>query len=211
MYKIIVFDFGNVILDIEMEKTEKALSALLGIQYNVMNQGNVPQIFLDYEMGLVSESQFFDGLKSLAPSKILDETDLLDAWNALLGTIAPEKIQWIMELRKKGFKTALLSNTNHTHIQQALSTIRSSFHGLDFENDCFDYVFYSHEIHLRKPNPDIYLYVEKQVGLKGSEILFIDDNRENILAAQTLGWNCIWLQDRDLLIPTVQDILSNKK
>ena len=211
MFKIIVFDFGNVILDIEMEKTEKALSALLGIQYNVMNQGNVPQIFLDYEMGLVSESQFFDGLKSLAPSKTLDEKDLVDAWNALLGTIAPEKIQWIMELRKKGFKTALLSNTNHTHIQQALSTIRSSFHGLDFEKDCFDNVFYSHEIHLRKPNPDIYLYVEKQVGLKGSEILFIDDNRENILAAQTLGWNCIWLQDRDLLIPTVQDILSNKK
>ena len=44
--------------------------------------------------------------------------------------------------------------------------------------------------------------VYKRQGLKGSEILFIDDNRENILAAQTLGWNCISVSYTHLTLPT---------
>lgn len=50
----------------------------------------------------------------------------------------------------------------------------------------------SSQVHQIKPNPEIYKIAEQMAGVKGSEILFIDDSRANIVAAQEVGWRGIW-------------------
>ncbi|MEL6917638.1 MAG: HAD-IA family hydrolase, partial [Bacteroidota bacterium] len=47
--------------------------------------------------------------------------------------------------------------------------------------------YLSHEIHLRKPDEDIYRFVLEKNHLKASETLFIDDSPENTLSAKQLG------------------------
>lgn len=53
----------------------------------------------------------------------------------------------------------------------------------------FNHVYLSFELGLRKPDPKIYEYVQKDIGTEPENILFIDDDHENIVAAQKSGWN----------------------
>ena len=59
---------------------------------------------------------------------------------------------------------------------------------------CFNPFYLSHEIHLSKPNTNIYKYVLNENNLKAKECFFIDDTKENTDAAAKLGihvWNII--------------------
>ena len=53
----------------------------------------------------------------------------------------------------------------------------------------YDYVFLSFEIGLKKPQKEIYEYVQKSVPFEPNDILFIDDKKENIEVAKEMGWN----------------------
>ena len=53
----------------------------------------------------------------------------------------------------------------------------------------FDYVYLSFEIGVRKPDRKIYEYVLEDLGVSPKDILFIDDDTDNILMAKECGWN----------------------
>lgn len=53
----------------------------------------------------------------------------------------------------------------------------------------FDYVWLSFEMNCRKPNEEIYIMVENACKIEPKNILFIDDARQNVKAAQKRGWN----------------------
>ncbi len=52
----------------------------------------------------------------------------------------------------------------------------------------FDKVYLSFEIGLRKPDEKIFEYVTNDLGIDPQNILFIDDEEYNILAAKKMGW-----------------------
>lgn len=53
----------------------------------------------------------------------------------------------------------------------------------------FDYVYLSFEIGMEKPDGRIYEYVLDDLKIKPENILFIDDDSNNILMAKKYGWN----------------------
>lgn len=53
----------------------------------------------------------------------------------------------------------------------------------------FDYVYLSFEVGLRKPDKRIYEYVLNDLKVLPENILFIDDDTNNILMAKECGWN----------------------
>lgn len=55
----------------------------------------------------------------------------------------------------------------------------------------YDYVFLSFEIGIRKPNIEIFKYVQDNVPFDKKDILFIDDKLENIETAKSFGWNVL--------------------
>jgi len=57
----------------------------------------------------------------------------------------------------------------------------------EFES-CFDKVYYSHNLGLRKPEQEIYFKVQKELNVDASHIIFIDDMIDNIEAAKKCGW-----------------------
>src|SRR5690242_20642309 len=64
-------------------------------------------------------------------------------------------------------------------------TFEESF-GYPF-TEIFEKNHYSHEMGLRKPDPQIFLEVLKINGLNAWETLFIDDVKENVQAAESVG------------------------
>ena len=54
-------------------------------------------------------------------------------------------------------------------------------------DDLFHKAYFSFDLHLLKPNPEVYEFVINQHGLIPAETLFLDDKAENIEAAKKLG------------------------
>jgi HAD superfamily hydrolase (TIGR01509 family) len=52
-------------------------------------------------------------------------------------------------------------------------------------------MFNSAEIGMRKPEPDIYKYVTKELGANPKDIVFIDDRKYNLIEPKKLGWKTI--------------------
>lgn len=74
----------------------------------------------------------------------------------------------------------------------------------------FDYVYLSFEIGMRKPDEKIYKYVLDDLKVKLEDILFIDDDYQNILAAKRCGWNiCLAFgYELDKIKKSVDDFLG---
>ncbi len=81
---------------------------------------------------------------------------------------------------KKKCKIAILSN---------LIPFDKKRIDMQYDLSKFDYVYLSFEIGFRKPDKKAYEYVEKDLNILPENILFIDDDTNNILMAQESGWN----------------------
>ncbi|MBR9920413.1 MAG: HAD family phosphatase [Bacteroidetes bacterium] len=184
--KNIIFDLGNVIIDLDIPATENELRKLLGPAFKGSFQKNEQHgIFRDYELGLITEDQFIRGFREILGQNI-PAKEIIRIWNALLAGITKERFELLENLRND-YRVFLLSNTNYTHIQWVYKYLKETWNITDWDNRFFDKPYYSHEINLRKPDREIYEYVLRDSNMNPSETLFIDDNKQNVLAAAELG------------------------
>ena len=95
----------------------------------------------------------------------------------------PETIALHAQLRRRGFKTYIFSNTNDL----AIEPVRRSF---PFFHEFDGYIF-SYEIGGMKPQPEIYAAMETLCGRRGADLIYLDDRPENIAAGAARGWRAI--------------------
>jgi glucose-1-phosphatase len=183
MLKNIIFDLGNVLIDIDFPRSEKELVLLLGDDAleNLEKMGQ-KNLFLDFETGKISEKNFVEILKKTSPNIVSDQ-QIIDAWNAMLIGFKPERFEMLRRLASK-YTLYVLSNTNSTHIDWVRKDLKKNYEIEAYETTFFTKVYYSHEIHLRKPDVEIYEFVLADAQLDASETLFIDDNFDNIESAK---------------------------
>jgi len=93
---------------------------------------------------------------------------------------------WQISLSKK-YRLFLLSNTDSIHIETFENRSGISFYS-DFYQ-CFEKVYFSFEIGMRKPNADVFQYLIKKHELSPKRTLFVDDKKENTDSAASLGFN----------------------
>ncbi|GLB51198.1 haloacid dehalogenase [Neptunitalea chrysea] len=188
MIKNIIFDFGDVFINLDKTATVAKLTEKFGAFELTPEMLKVND---DYEMGLMSSEAFVDFYKSVFKNAATDE--LLEAWNAILLDVPQPRFDFIKSLAEKNeYRLFLLSNTNDIHIQYFINTI--SQEKFDLFKGCFEKFYLSYEIKLRKPNASIFEYVLKDSQLTPEETLFIDDTAEHIATAKSLGihtWNLI--------------------
>lgn len=188
MIKNVVFDFGGVLLHLEPEKSYEAFTELLDKDFS-----QIPATLQDhldqFEMGNMSNESFLWRFQKLA-TKNINPRDIIDAWNAMLVNIRPEIFPFLKSV-KEDYNTFVLSNTNAIHIQYVLYKMLEQDHSIRDWESYFSKVYYSHQLHMRKPHKNIYQKVQELESLIPAETLFIDDNQENITAAKSCGWHAI--------------------
>jgi putative hydrolase of the HAD superfamily len=181
--KHIIFDLGNVILNIEYQKTINEFNKIGIKDASVFYSQSIQQeIFNLLETGKISEFDFLIEVNKLCPKA--SHKQILSAWNALILDLPQKRISLINNL-KSSFSIYLLSNTNVIHINEIKKKIGvkkyNSFYNL------FNKVYYSHEIGLRKPNPESFNIILNENDLNVNEVLFIDDSIQHIKTAKKLG------------------------
>lgn len=176
--KAVFLDLGGVIVEvswkpvlIEMGYTEtEAQDEIISLVGNWENHHR-------YERGEISELEFFVGLGDLIQKP--ETKALITAWNKMLIRPLPG-VEEIFKKFKGRIPLMALSNTNLTHVEY----MQKNFSFLKM----FDHVFTSYELGHRKPEQECYLKAAAIAQLEPSEILFIDDNPDNVDAAIRAGY-----------------------
>lgn len=193
--KNVIFDLGGVIINLSVEKTHEAFAKLSGFTLQeVKDRVHQAGFFHEYEKGLISDTEFRDHLRESLQLNV-DDTQLDNAWNAMLLDIPIERIR-LLERLKNQFNLYLLSNTNNIHLQSFNEQVLqlTGFPALD---QYFNNAYYSHLIKMKKPDVEIYEYVLQSNNLLPHETIFLDDNSDNLAGANKAGIRTFHVQQPD--------------
>lgn len=203
--KTIIFDFGGVILDIDPHLTINEFEKLgMDISATFQKPEFIKQVIRKFERGILTPEAFREKIKSYINKDVTNQ-QIDDAWNSLLFDIPAERIE-VIEQVKKHYKIFLLSNSNEIHYDLYVRDLQLRFGYNEFD-ELFDKAYFSFDLHLSKPNPDIYEFVMNQHKLVPEETLFIDDNLDNINAAKSFGWKTYHLTAPE----RIRDIFTDGK
>lgn len=193
MIKTIIFDLGGVLIDVDLNKCFENLEAL-GVDMNqfaatdddedgstVCEGVKASGIFNLYQKGLIPTREFMEDLQSKCATGTTYQ-QVIDAWNSCLLELPQYKLDFIKSLKTEGYTIHLLSNTNDEHWR---FIEKERFQ--EPASNYFTHLFLSQEMHLAKPDTEIYREVLRQIDSPADECLFIDDSSVNCNAAESLG------------------------
>jgi len=184
--KNIIFDYGNVIFNIDFTKVQQAWQKL-GIDNADAFYGHKHQdpVFNLLERGEISNADFRNRIRELSEKPELTDEQIDDAWNAIFVGIPAGNHELLLQVKKQ-YRTFLLSNINAIHYDYVHQYLKSEFN-VDNNDQFFEKVYYSHLTGKRKPEPAIFEQVLHENNLKPAETLFIDDSPQHLETAKALG------------------------
>ncbi|SDW87123.1 HAD family hydrolase [Flavobacterium degerlachei] len=183
MINAIIFDFGDVFINLDKQATVDGLKNLGLTEWDE----DLNNLNIQFETGKITRDDFLQGIQKHIPKA--STLEISEAWNSILLDFPLYRLEFLQMLSKK-YRLFLLSNTDAIHIERFEQKSGTTFYS-DFYQ-CFEQVYFSFEIEMRKPNPVIYNYVLNKHELQAKRTLFIDDKKENTDAAAELGlhvWN----------------------
>lgn len=155
------------------------------------------QLLFDLELGTLPAEEFsprFAAAIGLPPERADGMVERLfshaEADTAMLEAVAAAK--------RAGKRTGLISNS----WGEALKYDRDAF------PDLFDGWVISHEVGLRKPDPEIYALGAERIGLPPEACVFVDDLGGNLKPAKALGMATVKHVTAERTIPQLEELLG---
>ena len=213
MIKNVIFDVNKVLRVLNNESLENFMPQKLFLKHkkqyeNVMSKDYIfkvyhNQIFTQYDLGLIERDDLIQRLseKFSEPVEVVKavmDTRLLKKHN----TIFKPMITLIKTLKKQGKKVFILSNMG-----KDMSAVLTEMMG----KENFDDIIYSCDVHMIKPNKDIYELAIKRFNINPQESLFVDDTKANLETFKALGGHT-YLFDynkMDSAITEIKSLISN--
>lgn len=180
----IIFDWGGVLIDDPRPGLLRYCSTAFGVPLE--DYTPVHELFLhEFHTGKISEDRFWQQIadkldKPVPPAKW---------YEAFRSVYVPkqEMFRLASSLHDKGYKTALLSNTELPAVE--------FFHEWDY--DMFDVLVFSCLEGVMKPGRSIYEITLERLGSKAEQTVFIDDRQDYIRGAEEIGLHTILFKSID--------------
>jgi putative hydrolase of the HAD superfamily len=189
--RAVIFDIGRVIIRIDLSRSMGALGQRDGLTHaQVLRALEADARWEDWEEGRMTPHDWHAHLaKKLGFS--YDFQEFCAIWNSVL---APDPIlpDALFEGLAAKCRLALLSNTDPLHVAHFEATHAFPRH--------FPVRVYSCRVGVCKPSPVIFHHTLRELGALPEEALFIDDLRENVLAATALGVHGFHFTDAEDLL-----------
>lgn len=119
--------------------------------------------------------------KSLKP-KFLDAYKTLDAY--------PDARDTLEGLKKRGAKTAILSNGSPDMLASAVKSAQLEDH--------LDAVLSVDSVRVYKPRSDVYRLVTQGMSITSKDVIFASSNRWDVMGARAFGFRTIWVNRGNL-------------
>lgn len=185
MYKNIIFDLGNVLLNFNPKEYLKIKISEDKIEdvYKAIFQS---EEWLMLDRGTITEK---DAINNIIERNITYRDDInlvFKEWYDILKPIE-ESVEVLQNLKENGYNVYYLSNFHELAFKEV--TTKNNFFEL------FDGGVVSYAEKLIKPEEEIYKLILKRYNLNPRETIFIDDTKLNVDGASKLGIKAIFLED----------------
>lgn len=199
----LILDLGGVLIDVDYERSARAFqeNGVPNFAQQFSKAAQTP-LFDRFEKGEIGPKEFRDEVRRLLNPELKDK--VIDAcWNAMLGSVPPERMALVEDLRMR-YRVYLLSNTNRIHVPAFLDIVQRQNRIADFRQE-FDGTYFSCEMGMRKPDAEIFERVLKETFATPEGTLFIDDSIQHVEGARKAGLHAAHLDlDQEDLIDMVQ-------
>lgn len=186
--KNIVLDFGCVLVDLDKQRAVDAFNSIGAPEIAAyIDDCKQEDLFHELEIGDITLDEFCDKVREKCPRCHASNQEICDAWDALLLGIPDRRIEAIRCLAKR-YRMFVLSNTNWLHWRWAEEK------GIP---ELVERVFLSCDMHLIKPDVEIFRRMLDEGGLKAEETLFVDDSAANCRGAEAVGIRTMHVTDGD--------------
>lgn len=190
MIKGIIFDIGGVLVEVKIKSFLEHFVRVTGFTkeqlYAMIMLGGEWDLF---EKGMITEQELKEKIEKDHGIKPALMEKMADDWRSTLKPI-PETIAMVKKLKAR-YKMFALSNVDRITTKQCFDRFEFYKH--------FNGVVFSWKVHMRKPEPEIYRYVLKQMKLKPEETVFIDNYQPNLPEASRIGIHTILYRNPDQL------------
>lgn len=184
MTDVYIFDFGRVLIDFDMPYMTSVYVK------NPEDAALVESVVFDREYwnrldeGTITDEEVKRQVCERLPERLhADARRVFDNWYNNLNPVKG-MYELVKELHDIGKPLYLLSNISRRFAENysEVPHIRELF-------SLFNGLVFSAPLGMVKPNSEIFKYLLGKYGLKAENCTFIDDNADNIAAAQALGIN----------------------
>lgn len=187
MIKCLLFDIGGVLIDFDIETRFDYLSRLGGYKRSDRRwkaiRKDIEELLYKMELGVIRLDGFVEkaaGLLDVRKSEI--------GWFDYYRQNAHGNLRMLALVRslRGRYTLAFLSNIDRSHYRYMRQL-------LNFRD--FRYKFASCYMRMRKPDPEIFRETLKRMHLKSDEVIFIDNQIENVLSARSVGIKALWFRN----------------
>lgn len=170
-----IFDMGNVV--VQNVDVLPGIQKATGVSIQEITDFS-GQDFAAVSSGSLEPQAFWEAFNKQFGCSV--NRDLLDVcFNPVTDTGMINFISW---LRHRNHRVVCGTNTIHSH------HVRLKEMGL---HSIFDEVYASHIMGIVKPDPEFYSYILREEGWEPDNCIFVDDLKENIESAASLGIHAI--------------------
>lgn len=175
----IVFDLGNVLVEIDFRRAFRTWAAAAGVAADDIGaRFAIDEACFAHERGELDDRGYFAHLRRLMRIDIPD-ADMLAGWNAVIGEPMPGIEEVVRRLARR-CPLYVFSNTNPAHVahftprlQNVLAHFRATFTSCD--------------IGRRKPEAEAFERLCALIGAPPPRLAFFDDLQANVDAARLVG------------------------
>ncbi len=202
MIKNIVFDLGNVLLNVNFDKFKQGLFSEGITAEEFEHFYTIKKKAMGYEKGKIDTKTFLRLCVKKLNYKITQKV-FLKCYTEIFTEIKPMKQLVIKISKSRKYRLLLLSNTNPVHYH----FVRKLFPFLNLMHD----KGLSYRLGYMKPDKRIYKEFVKKFNIKPEESLIVDDLEKNCISAGEFGFNVIHFKGYDDFIKKFRCTLSVKK
>ncbi|RZJ95318.1 MAG: HAD family phosphatase [Hymenobacter sp.] len=197
-YKALIFDLGKVVFDLSFRRVFQVWAKASNRQADELEAlFRFDELFDQFEKAAVTPPHFRAELSSRLGLTLTD-AEFDAGWCDLYLATYPG-INALLAQLKRQYQLVALTNTNSIHSpvwhQKYADTLRY-----------FDRVFSSHELQVRKPEAPAYHRVLDYLQVRPAEVVFLDDNPDNIKGAAQLGIKTILVTSYDQMTAALQSL-----
>ncbi len=199
MIKAVIFDLGGVLFTNGTKKFIQDVSQTYDLDPQLVKEVMDGELGSQYREAKITRDEFWRAaLEKLSISESIDslERQWIDGYELIEGTK-----DIILELSKK-YKVFYLSD----NVRERVDKINSKYNFLEW----FEDGIFSHEVGVRKPNPEIYKYTLKKAQVNPNEAIFIDDKQSALDPAKEMGITTILFESPEQLRTRLVEVLGTE-
>lgn len=197
MIKTIIFDIGNVLAGFAWKPYFEKFGYSKEILERIGKATVESSVWSAYDRGAMTDEELMEAFIKNDPGI---EKELRESLSNIHGMLVKYDyaVAWVKELKEKGYQVLVLSNFSHR-----------AYHDCKDVLEFLDYVdggILSFRDKVVKPEPEIYQLLIDRYQLVPEECVFLDDTKQNLVAAEAFGIHTIHFMNREKAIEELKKL-----